>query len=162
MSEFKKILVLIIIGFFTLSAYSQDDSKKEGVTLKLKIYLESNHSFGELAGHLTVRIDELIDKTVFEYEKKTGRFSLNLSMDKHYVLYFTQEGYETKSMLFSTVGADKNLKYIFRADVMLKKVDAKNVIDHTAMASIKFDYMNKNQFVIHENYSRIVYSVKSK
>jgi len=127
MKDLLKLLLLIFVGLMSLSAYSQSNSKQEGVTLKLKVYLESKHAYADMADRLTVRVDEMIDRTVVEYDKKSGRFSLNLKMDKHYVLYFTQDGYETKSMIFSTVGVDRSSKYVFRADIMLKRSDAKNL-----------------------------------
>ena len=161
MKELIKVLLLIFIGLMSLSGYSQVNSKNKGVTLKLKVYLESPHAFSDLADQLTVRVDEMIDRTVVEYDK-SGRFSLNLSMDKHYVLYFTLEGYETKSMVFSTVGADRGYKYVFHIDVMLKRSTENSLHGQNSMASVKFDYLNKNKFVINENYSRIKYSVKNK
>jgi len=162
MKEIIKITLLICTGLLSLSAYSQDNSKENYVTLKLKVYLESQHAYADMADNLVVRVDEMIDRTVFEYDKKTGRFSLKLNMDKHYVIYFTQEGYETRSMVFSTVGADQHSKYVFRADIMLKRSDATTSESQSEMASVKFDYMNKNEFVINDNHSRIKYSVKNK
>jgi len=155
-----KILTLIFAGILSLSAFSQLSSKSNHITLKLKVYLESEHSFSDMADNLTVRVDEMIDRSIAEHEMKAGRFSLKLSVDKHYVLYFSQEGFETKSVVFSTVGADKNSKYIFRADVMLKRSTENSFPDRNSVASVKFDYMSKDKFIINENYSRINYSVK--
>lgn len=160
MKPIAKVLTLIIAGLMSLSAFSQTKDQPEAITLNLKVYLESEHSFKDMADNLTIRMDEMIDRTITEQENKDGRLSLALATDKHYVLYFSQEGFETKSMVFSTVGADKESKYIFRADIMLKKSSVEQQADHNSMASVRFDYINKNEFVINDNYSRIQLSIK--
>ncbi|MBL4658183.1 MAG: hypothetical protein JKX73_09300 [Flavobacteriales bacterium] len=160
MKVLTKVLTLVLASIMSLSAFGQTEVASDAITLKLKVYLESSHSFSDMADNLTVRIDEMIDRTISEQENKDGRFTLDLEVDRHYVLYFSQKGYETKSMVFSTVGADLEVKYTFRADIMLKRLSGDLVADHNSMASVHFDYMYKNEFVINENYSRINYSVK--
>jgi len=162
MKRTRTILTIILLSCLGLISVAQDAKPTGHITLKVKAYLESKHVYSDMADNLTVRVDELLNKSIKEFKKRSGRFHLDLKPNKHYIIYFSQDGFETSSLVFSTVGVDPAEKHIFHVDVMLKRMQMDESDYYNSAAAIRYDYLNSNNFIIQENDARIYHKVKSK
>ena len=156
----------LIYPFFLLLAATPlagqiNEPQNNKVILKLKVYLDSKHPYSDMTDNFNLRVDEIIDRSITESTIKSGRISMELKLNKHYIIYLSRNGYETKSLVFSTVGARIASKNIFHADVILRRIgDEEYNEKNQTVASVKYDYMNSQQFIIKEADSKINFMVK--
>jgi len=121
------------------------------VTLKVRVYTKSPDNIAGMAHDISVRVVEIIDKSIWKYSKRSGRFSMILEANKHYFIEFKKDGYESRTLAFSTVGINTAKKHLFKTDLLLTRVGSERSGAFNSFASITYDYLNNNNYVLSGN-----------
>jgi len=159
MERTKRTISVYIIMFLGLSCWAQE-IRPETVTVKFRVLLETDANHSKKASNLSVRVDETFDHGYRDYEVNSGKFSMEVAPNKQCLVLLSVDGYETKSVLLSTVGFQSGNKHVFRLIITLDRVGSSNYVYPNQSVLVKYDYIETSEFVIRNGGESVSHLVK--
>ena len=84
-----------------------------------------------------------------DFIARSGKFRKILKLNERYIVYIAKEGYKTKSLEISTIGAYPGDVYVFFFDIILQKEEIADYNGEHPVTCIKYndldDYFDYNQ-----------------
>jgi len=90
-------------------------------TIQATIILFYDYSANWKYGDFDIKVVDMTTNNEVGFTQASKSFSIGLERDKHYMIYFSREGYSTKFIEVSTDGANTDFEHVFFVDMVLAK-----------------------------------------